>query len=246
MKSILIFGAMFLLSACTPIVKESNNQTIEITQPENSNNNYQIVDKKHNELLKRGETLIKKREYRRAIVECFNPIIQDYNNVYANSSNRIYTARTKEEYDFYAMSAINEGKAVKILSDNWSKAYFLKAYTLLELKELNLAKKNIRKALYLAPSNAKYLSELGHIQHIHKDFKRALKTYQLAEKSATLFSPKNLKKEEIIHAKIGIGYSYTELKEFNRAQNVYKEVLKLDSHNKIAMRELQYIKSLKY
>lgn len=245
MKSIFIFGVVFLLSACTPMVKQSSNQTIKINQLNNSNNNYQIVDKKHNELLKRVENLIKKGEYRRAIADYINPIIRDYEKVYANSSKRIYTARTQEEYDFYAMSATNEGKAVKILSDNWSRAYFLKAYTLLELKELNLAEKNIRKALYLAPSNTKYLSELGHIQHLHKDFKRALKSYQLAEKYARLFSPKNLKKEEIIHAKIGIGYSYTERKEFNRAKKVYREVLKLDSNNRIALRELQYIKRLK-
>ena len=243
MKNLLLFGTLVALWACTPIVKKDPRQTIQINQPNNSN--YEVINKKHNQLLKKGEELVGKGEKKDAIIHYFNPVIKDYETTYAHTSKRIYTARTQEEYDFYSMTAINEGKTAHILSETWSRAYYLKAYTLVELKELNLAEKNIRKALYLSPSNAQYLLELGHIQHIKREWRKALISYELAEKSATLFSPKRVKQKELLRAKRGIGYSYTELKEFGKAEAVYKEILKIDSRDRVALRELNYIRELK-
>ena len=243
MKNLLLFGTIFTLSACTPMVKKDPNQTIQINEPNNMN--YTVINKKHNELLNKGEELVVKGDKKNAIIHYFNPVIKDYETTYANTSKRIYTARTKEEYNFYFMSATNEGKTAHILSETWSRAYYLKTYALLELKELTLAEKNIRKALYLSPSNSNYLSELGHIQHISKQWKKALNSYQLAEKTANFFTPKKLKQKELLRAKRGIGYSYTELKEFQKAEAVYKNILKIDSRDKVALRELKYIHSLR-
>ncbi len=245
MKNMLIFSTILLISGCTPIVKKGSNQTIQVVQPNNTIDNYQIVDKRHNRLLTIAKELIEKGDRKEAIVKYLNPVIVDYEKIYANSSKRIYNARTKEEYDFYSMSATNEGKESHILSDNWSKAYYMKGYALLELKEFNLAEKSLRKALYLSPSNSKYLSELGHLQHIKKEWRESLKSYGLAEKSASLFSPKSLKKEELLRAKRGMGFAYTELREFNKSEAKYREVLNIDSRDKIALRELKYIQGLK-
>ena len=243
MKNLLIFSTILALSACTPIVKKGSTQTIQINQPNNSN--YTVINKRHNEPLNKGEELVGKGDKKDAIIHYFNPVLKEYETTYANTSKRIYTARTQEEYDFYSMTATNEGKVAHILSETWSRAYYLKAYTLLELKELNLAEKNIKKALYLSPSNSKYLSELGHIQHISKQWKKALKSYQLAEKSANFFSPRKLKQKEILRAKRGVGYSYIELKEFKKAEAVYKEILNIDSRDRVAIKELKYIRGLK-
>jgi len=242
MKNLLIFSTILALSACTPIVKQEPNQTIQINQSTNAD--YDSINKKHNKLLSEGEKLITKGDKKSAIINYFNPVIKEYETRYIHNSKRIYTARTQAEYDFYSMTATNEGKVAHILSDTWSRAYFLKAYTLLELKELRLAEKNIRKALYLSPSNSKYLSELGHIQHLNKEWRKALGSYQLAEKSANFFTPKELKQKELLRAKRGMGYSYTELKEFKKAEAVYKDILKIDSRDRVALRELNYLHSL--
>ena len=246
MKNLLIFGTIFALSACTPMVKKGTQQTIQITQTTNSSsNNYEIVNKKHNKLLSQGKELIAKGDNKSAIINYFNPVIKDYEKTYANTTKRIYSARTQAEYDFYSMTAINEGKTAHILSNTWSRGYFLKAYALLKLKELNLAEKNIRKALYLSPANSEYLSELGYILQIKKEWRESLNSYKLAEKSAKLFSPQNLKQKELLRAKRGIGYSYTELKELSKAESIYKEILQIDSRDEIAIRELKYIRGLK-
>jgi len=243
MKNLLIFGTIFALSACTPIVKKGSTQTLQL--PQTNNSNYRLIDQKHNDLLNKGKELVEKGDKKNAIIYYFNPVIKEYERAYAHSSKRIYTARTQAEHDFYAMTASNEGKMAHILSETWSRAYYLKAYTLLELKEFQLAEQNIKKALYLSPSNSKYLSELGRIQHINKSWRKALKSYQLAEKSANFFSPKSLKKQELLHAKRGIGYSYTELKEFKKAEATYNDILKIDSRDQVALKELKYIRGLK-
>ncbi len=243
MKNLLIFSTIFALSACTPIVKKDPQQTIQINQPNNSN--YSIINKKHDKLLKQGEELAKKGDRKDAIIHYFNPVIKEYEKTYDHNSKRIYSARTEAEYDFYSLTARNEGKIAHVLSETWSRAYFLKAYTLLELKELNLAEKNIRKALYLSPSNSRYLSELGYIKYINKDWREALNSYKLAEKTANLFSPKALKEKELLHAKRGIGYSYIELKEFNKAEAIYHDILKIKPRDKIALKGLRYIRRLK-
>ena len=242
MKNLLIFSTILALSACTPIVKQEPNQTIQINQSTNAD--YDSINKKHNKLLSEGEKLITKGDKKSAIINYFNPVIKEYETRYIHNSKRIYTARTQAEYDFYSMTATNEGKVAHILSDTWSRAYLLKGYTLVELKELRLAEKNIRKALYLSPSNSKYLSELGHIQHLNKEWRKALSSYQLAEKSANFFTPKELKQKELLRAKRGMGYSYTELKEFKKAEAVYKDILKIDSRDRVALRELNYLHSL--
>jgi tetratricopeptide (TPR) repeat protein len=251
MKNLFILGTLFALSACTPIVKKGSTQTLQTLQtpqatqiPQTSNSNYRLIDKKHNDLLNKGKKLVENGDKKNAIIHYFNPVIKEYETTYANSSKRIYTARTQAEHDFYLMTASNEGKTAHVLSETWSRAYYLKAYTLLELKELQLAEKNIRKALYLSPSNSKYLSELGRIQHLNKAWRKALKSYQLAEKSANFFSPQSVKKQELLRAKRGIGYSYTELKELKKAEAVYNEILKIDSRDTVALKELKYIRGL--
>ena len=257
-----------MLSACTPIVKNNtpNHQTIQINQNQVENSrpyqpiqinqvdnnnivntpvNYANMDKKHHRLLQEGEELIQKGERKKAILSYLNPIIKDYEAIYANNNKRIYTARTEAERDFYIMSANNQQQEARVLSETWSKAYYLKAYALLELKEINLAQKSLFKALALAPSNSKYLSEMGHIYHLSKDINRALKNYRLAEKAVKFFSPKGLKKQELLRAKKGVGFSLIELNRLDEAENMYKEVLKIDSRDKVARKELKYIQELK-
>jgi tetratricopeptide (TPR) repeat protein len=217
--------------------------TIQIHTVENID--YETVDAKHKAWLKKGEKILKRGEAGGAILNYFNPVITDYRKIYASNTKRIYTARTEREYNFYLMTANNEQKTAHILSEIWSEAYYLKAYALLELKDINKAQSTIKKALSLAPSNSKYLSELGLTYKLQKDWKKALITYSSAEKSAKFFTPKNLYKEELLQAKRGIGYSLIELKEMNKAEKVYREILKISPKDKIAQKELNYILELK-
>jgi len=143
------------------------------------------------------------------------------------------------------MTAQKEGRVAHILSDTWSKAYFLKAYALQELKNTTLAKNVLEQALKLSPSNSKYLSEMGHILHIEKNWNRALQIYSSAEKAALFFSPQSKKQKELLRAKRGIGYSLVEMKRLREAEKVYLEILQINPNDKIAKQELKYLQELK-
>jgi len=243
MKNLFMMGGLFAFSACSVVPPSSSPSSMIITSSDQVS--YATVDEKHKAWLKKGEDIIKKGDPDSAILNYFNPVIQDYQKIYASTSKRIYTARTEKEHDFYLKLANSEQKTAHILSKTWSEAYYLKAYALLEHKWVSDAQVMIKKALKLAPSNSKYLSELGHTYQLQKLWKKALISYTSAEKSAIFFSPKSLHKIELLRAKRGVGYSLIELKELNKAEKVYREILKILPKDKIAQRELNYILELK-
>jgi len=243
MKNLLI-STLFLLSACTPIATQKSPRSTQSNQI--GSHNYEEMNKKHQELLSQGKKFLANGERKKSIFNCFNPIIKDYENIYRNTSKRLYSARTKAEHDFYLMAThLNQLEKIHVLSEMWSLAYYLKAYALLELQEIDLAQKTMAKALKLSPSNAKYLSEMGHIYHLKKEVKKSLQNYLLAEKAVALLSPNTLKKSELLRAKRGIGFSFIELKDLKSAERVYREILAINSKDKIARKELKYIQAIK-
>ena len=242
MKNLFTLIFLFTLIGCTTGKKEAPLQSIEI---ETGNPNYTQVDKKHKQLLEEGENLLLRKQAQTAIDQYFNLVIQDYMTIYHNKQDELYNARTKKEHDFYMKEAKRKKKKAHILSNIWAKAYYLKAYALLEQKSIRPAKKALEKALTLSPSNAQYLSEMGHILHIEKKWNNALNIYRKAELSSNLFSPDDVQREELLRAKRGIGFSLTELKKVVEAKKIYQEILRIDPQDKIAKRELKYLQELK-
>lgn len=238
MKNLLLLTSLVAFTACT-VPNAKPPKTIHVNVPDNTN--YSNSDAQHNNMLTTGMNTLSNGKAKEAILNYFNPIIKDYENNYASTREQIFTARTQKEHDKYMHSVNN----AKILSETWSEAYYLKAYALLELKEINEAQTVVKKALNLAPSNSKYLSEFAHIYQLKKEFKDALRTYTWAETSANLYTPKSLHQKELLRAKRGMGYNLIELKEFNKAENIYKQILKILPHDEIAIKELKYIQELK-
>jgi len=249
MKNVLLILLLISLSACTAPNAHQIPNTIEVETSQTVNtpivNTPMVDDLKYKELLSSGEQALYYGDAQKAILNHFNPIITHYEDAYTHVTKHIYTARSREEHLFYLATAREEGKEVEVLNTTWSDAYYLKAYALVELKEISNAKIFIEKAVQLAPSNSKYLSELGHFYHQEKEWQKALSTYQSAEKSAQLFSPKELQETELLRAKRGIGYSLTELNELSKAEAVYNEILKIAPNDKIALQELKYIQQVK-
>jgi tetratricopeptide (TPR) repeat protein len=255
MKNLLLLSSLVAFSACT-VPQTKPPKTIRIDVPNNTgytppinntryeiptNTDFSVVDANHNTLLTRGRETLSDGKAKEAILNYFNPIIRDYEKNYASSRQRIFTARTQKEHDAYSRSTRN----AKVLSKTWSEAYYLKAYALLELKELQQSEITIGKALKLAPSNSKYLSEVAHLYQLKKEFRRALKSYSFAEKSANLYTPKSLHQKELLRAKRGMAYNLIELRELDRAKKIYKDILKILPRDKIALKELKYIDELK-
>jgi tetratricopeptide (TPR) repeat protein len=89
-----------------------------------------------------------------------------------------------------------------------------------------------------------YLSELGSIYKLEKNWPEAKKTFEAAEEHAAL-SPDDLKASELGLARRGLGYVLVELGQLAEAEKKYQQCLKDDPNDKKAAAELEYVRGLK-
>ncbi|MDF7798046.1 tetratricopeptide repeat protein [Pontiellaceae bacterium B1224] len=212
-----------------------------------------------------GEALIHEKKPAEAIENYFDPVIKKFNSICSANSAQIYCARDSKETLVYLMQAAvmseveaevgekvpviwgsrfaKQKKGAEVWSQFWAKAFFLKAYALVELGKLNAAKETLQTAVGLSPVNANYLSELGHIYQLEKDWDMALAAYQAAEDSIS-FSHPDIQDAERSRAWRGIGFVYIELGQLDKAKEKYMQCLEQNPNDQRAAAELKYIENL--
>ena len=126
----------------------------------------------------------------------------------------------------------------------WPEALYYRAYALLELGNLSAAQRDLEQAISLSPANPNYLSELGYIHQLERDWKSALQTYELAEEYARTYSPEEVRTAELSRALRGLGYVLVELGRLDEAAERYEECLDLDGSDQVAAEELKYVRQL--
>jgi tetratricopeptide (TPR) repeat protein len=163
-------------------------------------------------LLQEARTLIDGKKPQPAIEKC-EKVIARFKAHYGNSKSKIYCARGSTEslaYLVKAAAAMNKGEfdADKqnaiTLSSVWSDAYFIKAYASQDLGRIADAKSSLMVAIELSPWNSRYLSELGSIYVLEKNWTKAKEVFEKAEDNAPL-SPDDSKAEELGRARRGLG-----------------------------------------
>ncbi len=97
----------------------------------------------------------------------------------------------------------------------------------------------------MAPVNAMYLSALGHIYQVRRDWAVAIDYFSRAEDAAQTYSPEAVRVSEFMHAKRGLGFNLIQLGKLNEAEVKYQECLAIDVTDKGALNELEYIKILR-
>jgi len=203
-------------------------------------------------LLQEARTLITKKKPQEGIATC-DKVIARFTSHYANSKEKVYCARSSTEslgYLLQAAADMDKGKSEKgkknaiVLSSTWASAYFLKGYAFQELGRIGDAKAALKLALELSPWSSLYLSELGSIYKLEKNWREAKKTFEAAEEHAAL-SPGDLKAAELGLARRGLGYVLVELGQFVEAEKKYQQCLKDDPNDTKAAAELEYVRGLK-
>jgi tetratricopeptide (TPR) repeat protein len=201
-------------------------------------------------LLQEAQTLVDGKKPAAAIEKC-DQVINRFKTHYGSRKEKIYCARTPAESLLYlvkAGAAINQGNFPEggaiTLSARWADAYFIKAYALLDLQRVADAKKTIQQALALSPNSSHYLSELGAIYQLEKDWPKAKQTFEAAEDNAPV-SPDDVKAEELARARRGIAYVLVELGQLDEAEKKYLQCLATDPDDKKAARELEYVREQK-
>ena len=203
-------------------------------------------------ILEEARTLVDGKKPQAAIEKC-EKVIALFKTHYDGSKHKIYCARTSTENLGYLMktaAAMNKGtfEAGKhdaiVLSSTWSGAYFMKGYASQDLGRPAEAKSAIKQALELSPWNSQYLSELGSLYVLEKDWPKAMETFKAAEDNAPL-SPDEVKADELGRARRGTAYVLVELGKLDEAEKKYQQCLKENPNDKKAAEELEYVRGLK-
>lgn len=228
--------SLFLFSACSSPPPAVVEDTIGF---DNSSNE---------ELLRMGiEALSKNATV--AIKSYFDPVIQNCRASFPNGEeddeHRFYAARTPAESLYYLVQAAAENQQASVVRVPCAAANYLKGYASVDLGDLEAAADHLRQALRWSPVHALYLSELGHVQQINRDWQTALELFEKAEEYAEMFSPEEEKLGELARAKRGIGFALIEMGELDEAEQKFTECLQIDGADEKAKQELAYIKQLR-
>ena len=203
-------------------------------------------------LLEEAQALIKRKQPTEAVANC-DKVIALFKSRYGKSEERVYCARSSAETLGYLMKAaadIDKGQFEKgkkkaiVLSSTWASAYFVKGYALQDLGRIAEAKAELKLALELSPWNSLYLSELGSVYKLEKNWKEAKTVFEAAEEHAGL-SPDDRKAFELGLARRGSGYVLVELGQLDEAEAKYLQCLKDDPKDSKAAAELEYVRGLK-
>jgi Flp pilus assembly protein TadD len=202
-------------------------------------------DAKASQQLVDGVRLVQSKKSAEAI-QIFDSVAAGYESKYKDKNTRFYSARSPAETLFYTLDAANANKgSATVVSGNWGYAYYLKGYALLDLGRVAEAKVQLQRAVTLSPQNSQFLSELGHVYQLEKDWQPALQIFQRAEGAAKEFSPANARNAELGRAWRGMGFAYVELNRLDEAEAMYRKCLELDKNDAAAMRELRYVQGVK-
>lgn len=175
-----------------------------------------------------------------AIIE-LDEAIKQCEEKYLIDGKKIYTSRTTAESLMYSVLPSNKNESIEVVDTVCSDSYYIRSSIALNTGRIRDAEFLLKKAVDMAPMNAMYLSALGHLYQVKRDWSQAVDYFTQAENAAPTYSPDVLKASEFVRAKRGIGFNLIQLGKLNEAEEKYKECLALNSGDKRAKDELEYI-----
>jgi tetratricopeptide (TPR) repeat protein len=194
-------------------------------------------------LLQDARRFIDSKNPAAAIPKC-DEVIKAYKAYYGNRKEKVYCARSApEELGALLKAAVDKNNAIALTSTR-SDAYFMKAYALQDLHRLNEAKATLQQALKLSPLNSQYLSELGEIYTLERNWTQAMDAFKQAEDNANL-APDVSKADELARARRGEGYVLVELGKFDEAEKKYRQCIAANPNDNKAQAELEYVREQK-
>lgn len=177
-------------------------------------------------------------------VEMCDKVIAAFKARYGSSKQKIYCARTSAESLSYLLRASHDKTNAIVLSSTWANAYFIKGYALQDLRRIAEGKSNVELALELSPCNSQYLSELGEVYQLEKNWPKAKQKFESAEDNAKL-SPEEAQASEFGRARRGLAYVFVELGKLDEAEKKYQQCLAADPNDTRAKQELEYVRELR-
>ncbi|MFW2176428.1 MULTISPECIES: tetratricopeptide repeat protein [unclassified Moraxella] len=204
--------------------------------------NNPTLDKQAQIALPQAKELMMAKQFDKALATV-QPIIDSYQQKYANSKAPVYSSRTVEQAKVITQLAIDKKqKEIIILHDEWVTALYLKGFILVEKNQPSQALTAYHQALELSPFNSQVASEIGHLFQIQRDWQSAGDIFEMASQFSE-FSPAGNKDFEYTRALRGMAFSATEQGDYEKAKKLYQQCLEINPKDNVARQELQYVQA---
>ncbi|HEX5056564.1 MAG TPA: hypothetical protein VFX02_08710 [Gammaproteobacteria bacterium] len=198
------------------------------------------------EILADGARLLGDGQRKRAIEEFDKAIALCESRLEAEASGKkVYASRGADESLAYMVMAAAAGEEAITIETPCADALYLRGFASLDSGLLEQAEEYIKRAVAISPLNSLYLSELGHIYNVKREWQRSVDAFRESEKFAETYSPPALKEQELARAKRGVGFGLIELGKIDEAEAKFRECLEIDRNDKNALHELEYIEELR-
>ncbi len=238
-----IFNKSVSCSSQPPVMQLNKDTNALFVNPDNNIYRSSAIDL----LLVKGQEFLIEKKPKRAEYY-FDKAIEQCKDQYYSEGKQIFAARSQTELlyylMFYGLTGLAGDNEVIVIEPSCAEALYHKGFTQLELGQIDSAINYHKKAIAMSPLNSKFLSELGHIYHLQKDWKNALDIFTESENYAGIYSPPEVRQQELLRAKRGMGYSLIETGALEKAKTKYEECLEIDSNDKISLMELKYINNM--
>jgi Flp pilus assembly protein TadD len=106
-------------------------------------------------------------------IDELNPVISNYQE--RNKNTRPYCSRSLQESVLYMAHAAEDKTSAAIVNHVWCDALYVKAYTSVDLGQLENAETSLKEVIAMAPSNAPSLNANDAIATRELDYVRGLK-----------------------------------------------------------------------
>jgi len=173
-----------------------------------------------------------------AVESILKPALKQLEVIRKSDPRKLYCARTGAETMLYLLGA---GGSAVVIDSNFALAYYYLAYVDIDRGDFKSAEANLREALVLSPSNPAFLSELGHLYQLKKDWPKSIELFDSAIFATDSCSPDKLKNVEKSRALRGKAYSLVEMNQLKEAKKIYLECLEIDPNDRKAKAEIRYI-----
>jgi tetratricopeptide (TPR) repeat protein len=159
----------------------------------------------------------------------------------AKHKERIYSGQTPEQTLMYMVLAAGDHVSATDVGPVLGEANFWKAFALVDVGRASEAMPFFERAVALAPHNPQYICELAHLHAIRKESEVALDLYQRCLDSNPT-APKSAMNHSKAVALRGRGYVLIDMEKYGEAEAAFRDSLKVEPGNAVALRELDYIR----
>ncbi|MDO4879425.1 MAG: tetratricopeptide repeat protein [Neisseria sp.] len=137
--------------------------------------------------------------------------------------------------------AANSKKDTEVLPAEWLMPRYVRAFVYVEQKDYAAAARDLDNILAVAPYEPQFLGERGQVANAQKDFAAGEKIFKRLIAAAKTLSDKTQSVYFQGMALRGLGYAAAERKQWQAAEQYYRQALKLNPNDRTAKNELVFL-----